>query len=130
MQNFGILGAICNHCNTNEYRNLKILCTNPKVASAYTCEDESLNELWYNEIQKSFYQLYRERNLIWRFRTQNRMKERFMNDINNNPTAYISDSDAFIDLEDAYNRITSLYLGEDEGQDYQLSEDIADLTAK
>ena len=40
------------------------------------------------------------------------MKERFMNDINNNPTAYISDSDAFLDLEDAYNRFTSLYLGE------------------
>ena len=58
------------------------------------------------------------------------MKERFMNDINNNPTAYISDSDAYLDLEDIYNRFTSLYLGEVEGQDGQLSDDFADLTVK
>ena len=31
-----------------------------------------------------------------------------------NPTKYISDSDAIMDVEDAYNKIASLYLGEDE----------------
>ena len=51
---FGVLGAICNHCNQIKYINLKIQCINLTVASVYTCEDESHNELWYNEIQKSF----------------------------------------------------------------------------
>ena len=36
---FGVSGAICNHCNQMKYRNLKIQCTNPTVASVYTCED-------------------------------------------------------------------------------------------
>ena len=52
---FGVLGVICNHCNQMKYRNLKIYCTNPTVGSVYTCNDESYDELWYNEIQILFY---------------------------------------------------------------------------
>ena len=96
---FGVLGVICSYCNQNKYKNLKSFCTNPNIASVYTCDNESLNELWYNEIQKSYYQYYRERNLIWRFRTQKRMKEKYMIDKSNNPHAYISNSHAIIHME-------------------------------
>lgn len=51
--NFGVLGATCNYSNQRRYRNLKILCNTPSIASVYTCEDECHNELWYNEIQRS-----------------------------------------------------------------------------
>lgn len=47
-----------------------------------------------------------------------------MMDKSNYFTAYISDSDAIIGIEDAYNKIVSLYLGEDEGQLEYLSNDI------
>ena len=107
-----------------KYRNLKIYCANPTVASVYTCDDESHDELWYNEIQKSFYKYYRERNMIWRFRSQNRMKEKYIVDKSENPTTYISDSDAIMDIEDAYNKITSLYLGEDESEIEHIPHDI------
>ena len=40
-----------------KYRNLKIYCTNPTIGTVYTCDDESHDELWYDEIQKSFYVL-------------------------------------------------------------------------
>ena len=106
-----------------KYRNLKIYCTNPTVGTVYTCDDESHDELWYDEIQKSFYRYYRERNMIWRFRSQNRMKERYMIDKSENPTTYISDSDAIMDIEDAYNKIASLYLGEDESEIDHLPHD-------
>ena len=49
---FGVLGVICNHCNQMKYRNLKIYCTNPTIGTVYTCDDESHDELWYDEIQK------------------------------------------------------------------------------
>ena len=42
----------------------------------------------------------------------------------NSPITYISDSDAIIDVEYAYNKITTLHLGEDEGQIEHLSDDI------
>ena len=107
-----------------KYRNLKIYCTNPTIGSVYICDDKSHDELWYDEIQKSFYKYYTERNVIWRFRSQNRMKERYMVDKSINPTTYISDSDAIMDIEDAYNKITSLYLGVDESQIEHLPHDI------
>lgn len=114
-----------------KYRNLKIYCTNPTVGSVYTCDDESHDKLWYNEIQKSFYKYYRERNMIWKFRSQNRMKEKYMVNKSENPTTYIADSDAIMDIEDAYNKITSLYLGEDESQIEHLPHDIkVELTDK
>ena len=62
--------------------------------------------------------------MIWRFRSQNRMKEIYIVDKSENPTTYISDSDAIMDIEDAYNKITSLYLGEDESQIEHLPHDI------
>ena len=120
---FGVLGVICNHCNQMKYRNLKIYCTNPTVGTVYTCDDESHDELWYDEIQKSFYRYYRERNMIWRFRSQNRMNERYMMDKSENPTKYLSDSDAIMDIEDAYNKIASLYLGADESEIDHLPHD-------
>ena len=40
------------------------------------------------------------------------------------PTTYISDSDAIMDIEDAYNKITSLYLGEDGSKIEHLPHDI------
>ena len=61
-----------------KYRNLKIFCTNPTIDSVYTCDNESHDELWYDEIQKNFYKYDRERNMIWIFRSQNRMKERYI----------------------------------------------------
>ena len=45
-------------------------------------------------------------------------------DKSENPTTYISDSDAIMDIEDAYNKIRSLYLGEDESQIEHLPHDI------
>ena len=61
--------------------------------------------------------------MIWRFRSQNRMKERDMVDKSENPTTYISDSDAIMDIEDAYNKIASLNLGEDESEIDHLPHD-------
>ena len=52
------------------------------------------------------------------------MKEKYIVDKSENPTTYISDSDAIMDIEDAYNKITSLYLGEDESQIEHLPHDI------
>ena len=45
-------------------------------------------------------------------------------DKSENPTTYIPDSDAIMDMEDAYNKITSLYLGEEESQIEHLPHDI------
>ena len=57
-----------------------------------------------------------------------------MVDKSENPTAYISDSDAIMDIEDAYNKITSLYLGEEESQiehlHYDFKVEITDQFAK
>ena len=47
-----------------------------------------------------------------------------MTDKSENSTTYISNSDAIMDMEYAYNKITSLYLGEDKGQIEHLSDDI------
>ena len=47
-----------------------------------------------------------------------------MVDKSENPTTYISDSDATMDIEDAYNKITSLYVGEDESEIEHLPHDI------
>ena len=52
------------------------------------------------------------------------MKEKYMVDKSENFTTYISDSDAIMDIEDAYNKITSLYLGEDESQIEHLPHDV------
>ena len=46
-----------------------------------------------------------------------------MIDKSENPTSYISDSDAIMDIEDAYNKIASLYLGEDESEIDHLPHD-------
>ena len=46
-----------------------------------------------------------------------------MIDKSENPTTYISDSDAIMDIEDAYNKIASLYLGEDESEIDHLPHD-------
>ena len=44
-------------------------------------------------------------------------------DKSENPTKYLSDSDAIMDIEDAYNKITSLYLGTDESDVDHLPHD-------
>ena len=51
------------------------------------------------------------------------MKEKYMMNKSNNSTA-ISDSGAIMDMEDAYNKITTLYLSEGEGQIEHLCNDI------
>ena len=51
------------------------------------------------------------------------MKERYMIDKSENLTTYISDSDAIMDIEDAYNKIATLYLGEDESEIDHLPHD-------
>ena len=47
---------------------------------------------------------------------QNRMKEKYMIEKANDPTACISNSDAIIDLKDAYNKISTLHLGDRENE--------------
>ena len=52
------------------------------------------------------------------------MKEKYMMDKSEHPTTYISDSDAIMDMEDAYNKSTPLYLEENEGPVEHLLNDI------
>ena len=51
------------------------------------------------------------------------MNERYMIDKSEIPTKYTSDSDAIMDIEDAYNKIASFYLGEDESEIDHLPHD-------
>ena len=46
------------------------------------------------------------------------MKEKYLQEKAKDPTAYISSNDALFDLEDAYNVIESLYLGESDHGEY------------
>ena len=53
------------------------------------------------------------------------MKEKYTIAKNNDPTAYNSNSDAIIDLEDVYNKIATLYLG---NTDYETSDGTKEVT--
>ena len=62
------------------------------------------------------------------------MKEKYMMNKSNNPTTNISDSDTIVDMADAYHKITTFYLEEDEGQVEHLlnntKEQFSDKVAK
>ena len=89
------------------------MCVNPKIGSVFTTEDETQNELWYNAVQRSFYEHQKEKNLIWRFRNETNLKNDYVADKAINSTDYVSDGNVILDIEEAYSCISSLYLGED-----------------
>ena len=53
------------------------------------------------------------------------MKGKYTIDKNNDPTAYISNSDAIIDLEDAYKKFATLYLDYIDSETCSISREVA-----
>ena len=105
----GVLGTDCSYCGIRPFTNLKIMCTNPKIGNVFTCEQESHNEFWYNAIQRSFYDFQKLKNVVWRFRNQESLKEEYVIDKAIKPDKHIENWNAFRDLKDVNNTIQTMY---------------------
>ena len=102
----GVLGTNCSYCHKGEYKYLPIKCLNSCKGTMYKSGDKATDEIWYNDVQRSFKKVEQEKNLCLRRRAvKESRKNSLLNRVGTFPSTVLPESDIVQDSTEAHDLI-------------------------
>jgi len=114
----GTLGTKCQTCRLSRYQSSPIRCVNTSYGTIFKCiMKPELDQVWYNDVQKSFLESVREQNLKNRYSGEVDMRVTFNAKKAQYPEDYLPESSAVRDLKDGFECILENLKGNDLGDE-------------
>ena len=94
----GTLGTNCQTCRLSRYQSFPIRCVNTSYGTIFKCiMKPELDQVWYNDVQKSFLESVREQHLKHRYSGEVEMRVLANSKRAEDPEDYLPESLAVID---------------------------------